>query len=221
MKQAVILCGGRGSRLRPYTDHIPKPMVLCGQYPFLWYLLDQLSHEGIKRFLLLTGYKGDCIRDYFQDGARWGWFIEYSHGPIEWDTGERVWNALTNLDESFLLLYGDNFSSFNLKNTYSIHTLSKASITLGVCKRVPGNIELSNENHVKKYTHKRSQSLQHIEIGYMIINRDEVLKAYKTQKCNFSSVLEVVSQMGQMAAWVNEAGYHSIGDVERWHKAQR
>lgn len=77
LSQAVILCGGKGIRLRPLTENLPKPMVLVNKKPFLASLLEQLSEQGIKRFLLLTGYLGEKIVDYFGDGARFGWEISY------------------------------------------------------------------------------------------------------------------------------------------------
>ena len=67
--QAVILCGGLGTRLRPITNTIPKPMVMINKKPFLWFLMDKLSSppNNIKRFLLLTGYLQEHIIDFFND----------------------------------------------------------------------------------------------------------------------------------------------------------
>ena len=78
--QAVILCGGLGTRLRPYTFSRPKPMVDINGQPFLYYLLKQLSEVGITRFLLLLGYKSDQIVNHFGDGTKYCWNIEYSIG---------------------------------------------------------------------------------------------------------------------------------------------
>ena len=75
--QAVILCGGLGTRLHPYTLNSPKPMILCNKKPFLWFLLDQLNEQGISKFLLLTGYLGSTIQDYIGNGDKFGWEISY------------------------------------------------------------------------------------------------------------------------------------------------
>ena len=71
VEQAVILCGGLGTRLRPYTNHMPKPLILCNGKPFLWHLLHQLHEQGIKRFVLLTGYLVEKIENYFGYGSYW------------------------------------------------------------------------------------------------------------------------------------------------------
>ena len=129
VKQAVILCGGLGTRLKPYTKHTPKPMVKINGRPFLHYLLDQLSDQGIKQFLLLTGYLGEKIIDYFGDGSSYGWLIEYSKGEIEWDTGKRLYKAQCQIKDEFLLLYSDNFIQFNLAKLVKKYQENKSLIT--------------------------------------------------------------------------------------------
>ena len=92
-KQAVILCGGLGTRLRPYTDNMPKPMIPCDGKPFLWHIMQQLYEQGISQFILLTGYLSEQIEEYFENGNIWRWDIQYSKGLVEWDTGKRIWEA--------------------------------------------------------------------------------------------------------------------------------
>ena len=70
--QAVILAGGRGDRLRPLTDNVPKPMVPVHGRPYLAYQLDELKRQGIADVVLLTGYLGETIENYFGDGAAAG-----------------------------------------------------------------------------------------------------------------------------------------------------
>ena len=89
-KQLVILCGGRGSRLMPITKDIPKPMALVNGVPFIVYLIEQAKRQGIKRFLLLTGYLGEKIEDCLGDGKNLGVEIEIDYGRPELDTAERL-----------------------------------------------------------------------------------------------------------------------------------
>ena len=92
IKQAVILCGGLGKRLMPLTKKLPKPMVKLNNKPFLEYIINLLKN-GITEILILAGYRYEKITRYFEDGRKFGVNIKYSIGPIEWDTGERVYNA--------------------------------------------------------------------------------------------------------------------------------
>ena len=149
-QQAVILCGGMGTRLRPYTITTPKPMVLCNKKPFLWYLLSQLHDEGINRFVLLTGYLGENIKNYFGNGNTWGWQIDYSIGPVKWDTGKRIWEAKDLLDNRFLLLYSDNFVTFSLDKLFAAHKNNNKSLTFIVAPKTPGNIAIDEFGIVKK-----------------------------------------------------------------------
>ncbi|HZD39283.1 MAG TPA: nucleotidyltransferase family protein, partial [Terriglobales bacterium] len=108
-RQAVILAGGRGTRLRPLTDTRPKPMVeICGK-PFLEYQIEQLRQQGFERVLLLLGYLPEVVKDYFGNGHRWGVEIEYAVTAVDDETGKRVKLAEPLLDSCFLLLYCDNY----------------------------------------------------------------------------------------------------------------
>jgi len=219
-QQAVILCGGLGTRMLPYTKTIPKPMVNCNGKPFLWYLLHQLEEQGIKRFLLLTGYLAEKIEDYFGDGRLWGWQIQYSQGPVEWDTGKRLWEAKEKIAERFLLLYSDNFVPFPMDRVLELHETSNLPITFMVTPKSPGNIALDETGTVKKYDYNRSTELDYVEIGYMIVEKQRTLKFFETPECSFSSILRKMAGKQQISAWVQNDAYHSISDPERWEKME-
>ena len=89
--QAAVLCGGLGTRLRPLTDAVPKPMVDVNGVPFLEHLLRQLVSQGVGRIVLMTGYLGDQIRAHFGSGQDHRCDIVYSHGSETWSTTTAVW----------------------------------------------------------------------------------------------------------------------------------
>ena len=90
LNQAVIFCGGRGARLKSNTITKPKPMVIVKKKPFLYHLILQLKKQGIRNFLLLTGYKSKVIKSYFGDGSKFDINIEYSWSPTSWETSKRL-----------------------------------------------------------------------------------------------------------------------------------
>ena len=114
LKQAVIFCGGLGTRLLPLTKRIPKPMVLVDGKPFLFHLISQSKQNGIINFLILCGYKHESIKKYFGDGLKFGVKIKYHYNDPKIKTFKRLLDARHLLNKSFLLLYGDNYSSLNL-----------------------------------------------------------------------------------------------------------
>src|SRR5947208_1036557 len=107
--QAVILAGGRGTRLAPLTDTKPKPMIEFHGVPFLEYLIVMLRDQGFSRILLLLGYLPEVITKHFGDGSRWGVSIEYLVSDVEDDTGKRLKLAQDRIDPLSLLLYCDNY----------------------------------------------------------------------------------------------------------------
>jgi D-glycero-D-manno-heptose 1,7-bisphosphate phosphatase len=219
ISQAVILCGGLGTRLRPLTDSTPKPMVLVNNVPFLFHLLSQMSNQGIKRFVLLVGYLGEKVKDYFGDGSKYGWNITYSSGPITWETARRLWEARQYCDESFLLLYADNYTQFNLSKLEALHIQSGKQITLSLSRKENGNIKFSN-NLVLGYDNSRDNAdYGHVEVGYMAINRDAFFLECNAHpnfpNFNLSELLRMLASKKQLSGVEVLGGYHSISDPDR------
>lgn len=110
IKQAVILCAGLGTRLRPLTDTIPKPMIPILGKPLLEWNIEQFKKHGVTEFFINLFYLPDVIRDYFGDGAKWGVKINYFQEKEILGTAGGVKNFASMLDETFFLIYGDMLS---------------------------------------------------------------------------------------------------------------
>ena len=217
--RAVILCGGLGTRLRPLTDTLPKPMAPVNGKPFLEHLFWQLASQGVRDFLLLTGYLADCIEDYFRDGSQWGWTIHYSRGPAEWDTGRRVYEARKMLPERFLLMYSDNFVQFNLRRLQALHEDRRTPISLLLSPKSGGNIRV-NAGVIEAYDRSRTgERLDYVEVGYMLADRDEILKDLQAiasfPNVSFSSLLERYAGSGKLSGLIVRDPYYSISDPSR------
>jgi len=219
-QQAVILCGGMGTRLRPLTDAMPKPMVPVNGRPFLEHLIRQIIAHGIRRILLLTGYRGEMIREYFGAGENLHVEICYFHGPAEWDTGRRIWEAREQLDSRFLLLYSDNFVQFNFQRLLKLHQKNNFPITLLLAPKEKGNIRVSSDGKIEGYDKTRSGAgFDYVEVGYMLIERDAVLADFSSctgfPDFNFSALLERYAQQSKIAGIVVNDPYHSISCINR------
>lgn len=212
-----MLCGGRGERLRPLTDNQPKPMVAVNDRPFLFYLLHQLSSHGIKRFVLLTGYLGEMIQDYFGDGSQWGWQITYSQRPTEWQTAARVFEVLNELDEKFILLYSDNFAQLRLPELLKKNSDYGSAITLSIAEKSPGNIAIDSDGRVLSYDAGRnSKDSNFVEIGYSLIDKNKISDCLERHKSeSFAEVIRGLATTQAVSAVLVKTGYESISDSSR------
>lgn len=219
IKQAVIFCGGLGSRLGNLTKNQPKAMIkICGK-PFLEHLLIQLKKNGIKKILLLTGYKQEVIKNYFLDGKKLNIKINYSFMSVETETGSRLFNVKSKLDSKFLLLYSDNYSSLNIHKLNEKLEKSKKKIILSIAKKNKGNCNFDNLLNVR-YSRSRSKKNPFVEIGYMIVKK-EVLKYLNENDKDFTKFLEKISKKKMITANIQINGYLSIGDKKRLNQTKK
>jgi len=128
--KAIILAGGFGTRLRPLTDTIPKPLLPIKNKPIIEQAILNFKKYGIKDIILSIGYKADMIKEYFGDGSKIGVNIEYIVEDEPLGTGGAIKKASENLKETFLAINGDNLADFNWKKIISEHQKNQAKISL-------------------------------------------------------------------------------------------
>lgn len=132
--RAVVLCGGRGARLRPYTTVLPKPLMPIGDRPILEIVLESLRAAGIRRATLCVGHLAHLIRAFFEDGARWGIRIDYAVedqplgtiGPLAF---------VDDLGEDFLVLNGDVLTDLDPMALFRRHLETGADLTIATHRR--------------------------------------------------------------------------------------
>jgi histidinol-phosphate phosphatase family protein len=218
INQAVILCGGLGTRLLPITKKIPKPMVMINNKPFLEHLIIQCKENGIQNFLLLCGYKKELIQKYFKNGEKLGVKIKYHFNASNIKTFKRLLDAKKLLNKKFLLLYGDNYSSLNLFDLKKNYKKLNAPIMLTLCVKNPGNISISKEtNLITNYFLEKKKSSNYVEIGYMIFQKqilDEFNKN-KNKNISLSYLLKSYVKENKISYYLNDTNYLSISDPKR------
>ena len=129
--QAILLCGGMGTRLRSVVSDRPKPMAdICGK-PFLQYLLEMLRDKGITEVIFALGYMGEMIEDYFQDGSAFGLKIAYSYEEEPLGTGGAIRNALPKiLEEEVLVLNADTYFPMDYQGLLCFHQENDGDFSL-------------------------------------------------------------------------------------------
>lgn len=222
IQQAVILAGGYGTRLKPFTDSNPKPMYPFEGKPFLEYLIEQVASFGIRDIVLLLGYLPEKIMDYFGDGSRWGVNIRYSITPVEYETGLRLRGALKEnlLDAEFLLMYCDNYCPIDYRRLCREYFTNQAMIQFTAYRNTDhytkSNLRIAENGLVEVYDKSRTcKDLQGVDIGYAIVNRD-VLNLMPDTNENFEKIVyPQLVQEKKMYATITEHRYYSVGSWER------
>ena len=226
IKQAVILAGGLGTRMKPFTDTNPKPMYPVKGKPFLEYLIEQVRDFGIRDIVLLLGYLPEKIQEYFGDGAGWGVKIHYDVTPVEWETGSRLRHAVPLIEDRFLFLYCDNYCPIDYSRLLVMHENSGARLTFTAYANRDGytksNLKIAPDGQVLVYDKKRqTEGLQGVDIGYAIVEK-AVLSLIPEENCNFEAMVypQLVAE-GKLTAMVTEHRYYSIGSWQRIELTKR
>ena len=133
--QAIILAGGKGRRLRPYSTVIPKPLMPVGELPILEIVLRQLKHAGCNRVILAIGYLGELFKAFFQDGGRFGLAIEYSLEEEPLGTAGPIALNFDSLEENVLVMNGDLLTTLNYRRLFDFHCQKQAAATIATYKR--------------------------------------------------------------------------------------
>jgi NDP-mannose synthase len=132
--RAILLAGGRGTRLAPYTTVLPKPLMPIGDMPVLEVLLRRLKYFGVSRATLCVGYLSSLIEAYFGDGSRWGIEIDYSRESEPLGTAGPL--ALFDPpDEPFIVTNGDLLTTLDFGEMYRFHRSTGAVATVGIIER--------------------------------------------------------------------------------------
>ena len=226
LRQAVVLAGGRGERLRPLTDTRPKPMIEFNGRPFLEYLVEQIREEGFEEILLLLGYLPTSIQDHFGDGSRFGIRIEYAVTPPDDLTAARVLKAKDRLDPTFLMLYCDNYWPMQADRLWRRFREAGAPAMVTIYRNADGysrdNVRLDDEGFVADYDRSRTRpNLRGVEIGYAIVRR-EVLELLGDGSLQVEEALyPTLAAEHRLAAFVTDHRYYSVGSLERLPVTER
>ena len=217
LKQAVILAGGRGKRLIPITDKLPKPMAPVNGKPFLDYLLDTLIKEGIKEIILLTGYKANIIEERYKNYN--DIVFKYSRGKVKDRTGRRLLNSFHLLDNNFLLLYGDNYWPLELERMVNFFIKKKCKISTTVFSNINGTSEYGYENNVVvdkdsmvvKYDKERkSKKTNGVDIGFFIVNKQSINPNLQGNLSFEEDILPIMIHKRGLGAYITHKQYYFI-----------
>jgi mannose-1-phosphate guanylyltransferase len=233
--QAAVLCGGRGERLKPLTDYFQKVMIPIGpkKQPLLAYILDLMTHHGITEVALLTGYRGQDIRNYFGDGSQLGIRLTYSDDPKERKGSlNAVSNAMDNeaikCDE-LLIYYGDVLMELDVEGLLGKHRRSKADATLVLAKRYTlpvGIAEIGAKDGMITSFREKPEMKLNVTTGCMVLGPKGMRLARKIAgKGNTDLMTHLVPALlkrgGRVGPYYLDKPWYDIGSVASFQNLDR
>jgi mannose-1-phosphate guanylyltransferase len=223
--KAVILAGGLGTRLQPYTTFLPKPMLPLGEKPILEHLVDWTRKNGIKSVVLCVSYLRKTIEDYFEDGKRFGVSIEYAISNKPLATAGQLKTAEKFIDGTFVCMYGDSIFDFNLRNMINQHKQKKSFVTMSLYEyktNLPyGVIETTKTGKVIAWNEK-PEIKANVNMGCYVMEPEVMDLIPKNIPYGMDDVIKKAMIKNKLVnSIVSKKGFLDIGNKASYKKANQ
>jgi NDP-sugar pyrophosphorylase family protein len=221
--RVVILAGGKGTRLLPYTTVLPKPLMPVGDRPILEILVRQLRRHGFSRFTLAVGYLAELIEAYFSDGNKYGVTMGYSREEKPLGTIGSL-SLVGGLDETFLVMNGDVLTDLDFQELVAFHREKKAVATIATYKKDVkidlGVLEVGEEWELKDYREKPTLSYK-VSMGVYVFEPEILSFIEPHQYLDFPDlVLKLIKAGKKVVSFPFDGYWLDIGRHEDYVRAQ-
>ncbi len=174
--KAIILAGGKGTRLRPLTLTLPKPLVPIGDTPILEIVIRQLAAAGFSHVTISTGYMAELIQAHFGDGAKWGLSIDYVHEDVPLSTAGPL-KLVDDLPEHVLVMNGDVLTDIDYAALVREHVEAGGAATVATKRREApidfGVVEADGDGWLENWREKPTYSFE-VSMGVYVVSREAV-----------------------------------------------
>lgn len=220
--KAVIMAGGRGTRLAPFTKVLPKPLIPLGDYPIVEIIMCQLREAGFTDVTLAVNYLAHLFQAYFNHGERLGIKIDYSVESEPLGTAGPL-TLIEGLDEPFLLMNADIVTDMDFADLYSYHLRNDAAITMALYPREVridfGVIELDNEFRIQRCREKPSYEYL-VNMGIYVVSPEVLQHLPYGRYYDFTDLVDVVRSQGQKVyGYVFQGEWMDLGRIDDFTKA--
>lgn len=222
--RAVILAGGKGTRLRPLTAVFPKPLVPLGDKPILEILLTRLQNSGFRDVTLCTGYLAEMIRILCGDGSKFGMNVEYSGEEKPLGTVGPL-GFIENLTDPFIVMNGDLLTTLDFNKMLDFHVSEKADLTIGCFRRdvaIDFGVIESDENG--RFIGFREKPTYHFEVSMGVNILGGAVKQYIEPGKYMDMpnlILKVHENGGQVCCYREDCFWLDIGRMDDYALAQK
>lgn len=220
--QAIILAGGKGKRLTPYTMVFPKPLMPIDDKPILEIIINQLKSNNFNRITMAVGHLNELIKSYFEDGSKWGLDIKYSVENTPLGTAGPL-RLIDDFENDFIVMNGDILTDFKFDDFYNYHLDTKSLCTIAVYKKDVkidlGVLELNNDNEIVNYNEKPILKYD-VSMGIYAFNK-KILKYIPLNKYyDFPDlILDLLKRRKRVNAFTFNGLWLDIGRLEDYQLA--
>jgi len=217
--KAVILAGGMGSRLRPYTYIMPKAMLPVGDKPILEHIIGYLSRNRVKDLVVATAYHGKQIEDYFRNGSDFGVHIDYARARKPLGTAGQLKTAEPHISETFLAMNGDILIDVNIRNLVSFHRAKGAVGTVALRHyEVPlkyGIVTLANSDRILEWREKPKLNLT-MNIGLYVLEPKifSYIKTGRAASLEKDTFPSMIKKKERLFGYLSETEYYDVAEIE-------
>lgn len=223
--KAVILAGGRGTRLKPYTTIFPKSLMPVGDKPTLEIIIRQLKSQGLEDIIITVGHLGELIMSFLGDGSNLGVNIKYSKEDKPLGTAGGLGSIKEDLKDSFLMMNGDTLTTLNFLDLVNFHIENKAIATIALKKREVyidfGVVELDSNNVIRGYTEK--PSIDHlVSMGVYIFTPKVLGYIRPNEYLDFPDLIKQLISNGEtVKGYVYDGYWLDIGRPDDYERANK
>jgi NDP-sugar pyrophosphorylase family protein len=222
--RVIILAGGKGVRLAPLTEVIPKPLVPLGGMPIMEVVIRQLAAQGFGRITLAVGYLSELIQAYFQDGSRWGVDIDYSFEKEPLGTAGPL-AQIPDLTDTFLVMNADILTNLNFRDLVNHHQAQGGIATIGAheCQvQVDLGVIIKNgHGRIRDYLEKPT-STHLVSMGVYVFEPEVLRFVHGSQYLDFPDLVKRLLAAGKSISYYLFSGYWlDIGRHEDYYRASQ
>ncbi|MBI4238651.1 MAG: NTP transferase domain-containing protein [Deltaproteobacteria bacterium] len=220
--KAVILAGGEGRRLRPYTTILPKPLMPLGQKPILEYVIERLVRAGIRDIAVSVGYLSGLIEAYFGSGEKWNAQLEYLQEATPLGTVGPL-HLVRGVEDAFLVINGDILTNVDFQAFASFHQREQHALSIATVRKEVkidlGVLELNSRGIVTDY---REKPVLHHDVSMGVYCCSPRVLSYipQGQRCDLPDLVKTILRAGEpVGAYRHEGYWLDIGRPEDYERA--
>jgi len=222
---AILLAGGKGTRLRPYTITIPKPLVPIGDKAILEILIGRLKKFGVSDIVLCVNHLAELIEAYFGDGSKWGVKIQYSFEQEPLGTVAPI-KLIKDLPDNFLVMNGDLLTDLDFRKLYNYHLKNQALLTVATYKRKPkvdfGVIDIDKNKNVAIGFKEKPEYELNVSMGVYVFNKKVLDFVPENKPFGFDNLmLTLLSKKQTIKVYPYDGYWLDIGRPEDYERANK